>query len=214
MAFGGYDFYQQGRTVAGPGGFGSSIPPEGQPLDEYLVDRLLDSLDLNGRTFLDWWATLHLLPKLGRVATVTLLANLGSFFSGPVGAAVGAFIGTKADIFDFGGPKLCWREPTRSGRASSRDSMSKRHGRSDSSTGMKPTCSTSIRFSPSATPTTDSAPQPLKCGTTRKETAHNRLAWTFEERSSSSRDSLTTGSRAYSPRSTSAECRHFNWLPC
>jgi hypothetical protein len=105
MAFAGYDFYQQGRTVAGPGGFGSSIPPEDEPLDEYLVDRLLDSLDLNGRTFLDWWATLHLLPKLGRVATATLLANLGSFLSGPVGAAVGAFIGTKADIFEFGGPK-------------------------------------------------------------------------------------------------------------
>ena len=104
MAFAGYDFYQQGRTVAGPGGFGSGIPPEDEPLDVYLTDRLLDSLDLNGRTFLDWWATLHLLPKLGRVATATLLANLGSFFSGPVGAAVGAFIGTEADIFGFGGP--------------------------------------------------------------------------------------------------------------
>ena len=104
MAFAGYDFYQQGRTVAGPGGFGSTIPPEDEPLDEYLVDRLLDSLDLNGRTFLDWWATLHLLPQLGRVATVTLLANVGSFL-GPLGAVVGAFIGTRADIFEFGGPK-------------------------------------------------------------------------------------------------------------
>jgi hypothetical protein len=101
MAFAGYDFYLQGWRVDG---FGPNIPAEDTPLDEYLLGRLLDSLDLNARTFLEWIMILHVMPHVDEIATAALLAAAGNF-AFPVGPAVGAFIGSKVDIFDLGGPK-------------------------------------------------------------------------------------------------------------
>src|SRR6202022_3945183 len=51
MAFAAYDFYQDGRQVDG---FGTTIPPEGSELGEYILDRLIDSLELNAKKFLEW----------------------------------------------------------------------------------------------------------------------------------------------------------------
>jgi hypothetical protein len=46
---------------------------------------------------------LHILPVLGKAATITLLAAAGSI-GGTIGAAIGALIGTQVDIFNIGGP--------------------------------------------------------------------------------------------------------------
>jgi hypothetical protein len=102
MAFAAYDFYLQGWPVDG---FGTTIPPEDSPLDEYILDRLLDSLDLNVRTFLEWTMILYVLPEVDEFATATLLAAAGSF-AFPIGTAIGAFIGSQVDIFDLGGPDI------------------------------------------------------------------------------------------------------------
>lgn len=100
MAFAGYDFYQQGWPVDG---FGPNIPAEDSALDEYIFDRLIDSLHLNVRTFLEWIMILHVMPKVDEIATAALLAAAGNL-AFPLGPAIGAFIGSKADIFDLGGP--------------------------------------------------------------------------------------------------------------
>jgi hypothetical protein len=98
MAFAGYDFYLQGWRVDG---FGSVPPTEGE-LSDYIYQRLLDSLRLNVRTFLEWVMVLHVMPAVDEIATATLLATAGSF-AAPIGPVIGAFIGSRIDIFDLGG---------------------------------------------------------------------------------------------------------------
>jgi hypothetical protein len=98
MAFAGYDLYQRGWPVAG---FGTGIPAEDSPLDEYILRRLLDSLDRNVKKFLDWIIVLHVMPKVDEIATAALLGAAG----GPLGAAIGLLIGSKVDIFRLGGAK-------------------------------------------------------------------------------------------------------------
>jgi hypothetical protein len=97
MAFAGYDLYRQGWQVRG---FGSTIPAEDSALDKYIHDRLLDSLDLNVRKFLEWVMILHVMPKVGEIATAVLLSAVG----GPLAAALALFIGSDVDIFKLGGP--------------------------------------------------------------------------------------------------------------
>ena len=99
MAFAAYDFYQDGRQA---NAFGPTIPPEGTELDQYILGRLIDSLELNAKTFLDWLMVLHVLPAIDELATATLLASAGDF-AFPIGTAIGAFIGSQVDIFDLGG---------------------------------------------------------------------------------------------------------------
>jgi hypothetical protein len=101
MAFAGYDFYRLGWPVDERLG---TSPPATGPLGDYLFSRLLDSLDLNALTFVDWVLELHVLPVASRVATTALLAEAGSL-GGPLGMAVGAFVGSQTDVFQLGGLK-------------------------------------------------------------------------------------------------------------
>jgi hypothetical protein len=101
MAFAGYDFYHQGWPVDA---FGSSIPEDGTPLDKYILERLLDSLDLNARTFLEWVMILHLLPHIDNIATEALFIAAGSF-AFPIGPALALWIGPKTNVFHLGGSK-------------------------------------------------------------------------------------------------------------
>jgi hypothetical protein len=100
MAFAGYDFFLHGYPVDARLG---TSPPSTGALSDYIFERLLDSLELNVVRFLDLVVTLHILPILGKGATVALLAAAGSA-AGTIGAAVGALVGTQVDIFQLGGP--------------------------------------------------------------------------------------------------------------
>jgi hypothetical protein len=105
MAFAGYDFYLQGWSVIG---FGSTPPDEGV-LGDYIFGRLIDSLELNARTFVEWLVELYIVPHLDEVANAVLGAAVGTI-GGPLGAALGALLGSQVDFFDFGGPGslLAW----------------------------------------------------------------------------------------------------------
>jgi hypothetical protein len=98
MAFAGYDFYQHGWSVQG---FSSTPPTEGD-LGDYIFARLIDSLELNARTFVEWLAELHVLPRLNRVADTAFGAAVGSV-GGPLGVVLGAFVADQGDLFHFGG---------------------------------------------------------------------------------------------------------------
>ena len=100
MAFAGYDFFSHGYPVDERLG---TSPPATGVLGDYIFERLLDSLELNVVRFLDLIVILHMLPILGRAATIALLAAAGSA-GGTIGAAVGALVGTQVDIFHLGGP--------------------------------------------------------------------------------------------------------------
>jgi hypothetical protein len=110
MAFAGYDFYVAGRPVDAS----VTQPPTEGPLGEYIYERLLDSLRLNIGTFLRWVVDVHVLPELDEFATATLLAAAGSVVGGPVGTLIGAFIGSRIDIFDLGGPETVLDDTKRS----------------------------------------------------------------------------------------------------
>ena len=99
MAFGGYDFYQQGWPVDS---FGTTPPTEGE-LGEYIFARLIDSLELNARKFLRWVVELHVLPRLNTVADAALGAAVGAI-GGTLGAIVGAWLAAEGDVFHLGGP--------------------------------------------------------------------------------------------------------------
>ncbi len=99
MAFAGYDFFLHGYPVDARLG---TSPPTTGALSDYLFERLLDSLDLNVVRFLDLIVTLHVLPVLGKGATIALLTAAGSA-AGTIGAAIGALVGTQVDIFRLGG---------------------------------------------------------------------------------------------------------------
>jgi hypothetical protein len=102
MAFSGYDFYLLDWTVDER--LGTNPLPSNGVLGEYIFNRLLDSLDLNVGTFLEWFTNLHVMPLLSDVVNVSLLAAVGSW-GGPIGTAFGAFLGTQVNLFDLGGPK-------------------------------------------------------------------------------------------------------------
>jgi hypothetical protein len=102
MAFSGYDFYLLDWTVDER--LGTNPLPSSGVLGEYIFNRLLDSLDLNVGTFLEWFTNLHVMPLLSDVANVSLLAAVGSW-GGAAGTAFGAFLGTQVHVLDLGGPK-------------------------------------------------------------------------------------------------------------
>ena len=99
MAFAGYDFFLHGFPVDERLG---RTPPSTGALSDYIFERLLDSLELNVGRFLELVVTLHILPLLGKAGTIALLAAAGST-AGPIGAAIGAVVGTQVDIFQLGG---------------------------------------------------------------------------------------------------------------
>ena len=101
MAFAGYDFYLHGWPV---GHLGAAYPTSGA-LHDFIFQRLLNSLDLNGATFVDWWAKVHVLPKVATVVNAAVLSAAGGV-AFPLGTAVGAWIGGRTHLFDFGGPQL------------------------------------------------------------------------------------------------------------
>ena len=78
-------------------------PPTEGALGQYIYDRLVDSIGLNIRKFLEWTMIVHVLPKVDEVATAALLA-IGGSFAFPIGTFIGALVGSKVDIFNFGGP--------------------------------------------------------------------------------------------------------------
>lgn len=104
MAFAGYDFYLLDWPVDERLG---TTPPNTGPLGEYIFERLLDSLELNIGMFLEWVARLHILPVLSEAATIALLAAAGNSVIPGLGAAVGAFIGTRVDIFILAARNRC-----------------------------------------------------------------------------------------------------------
>lgn len=109
MAFAGYDFYLAGWPIDDT----ITTPPTEGPLGDYIYERLLDSLRLNIETFVDWTVRLHLLANIDEIATAALASAAGSVVAGPIGTAIGAYIGGKVDIFDLGrGPQMLL-EPTK-----------------------------------------------------------------------------------------------------
>jgi hypothetical protein len=100
MAFAAYDFYLLGWTVDERLG---TEPPATGVLGDYIFSRLLDSLDSNGATFIDWLVDLAVLPVVSEAANVALGVAIGSI-GGPLGAAFGALLGSQINIFHAGGP--------------------------------------------------------------------------------------------------------------
>jgi hypothetical protein len=109
MAFSGYDFYLLGWTVDGRLG---TTAPSTDVLDDYIFDRLLDSLELNARTFLEWFIILHRWQELATVANATLGSLVGSV-GGPIGAAFGALLGTHVHVFNGVGDRKTLLELSR-----------------------------------------------------------------------------------------------------
>jgi len=99
MAFAGYDFYLIDWTVDER--FGTTPPASGL-LGDYIFSRLLDSLDLNAGTFLDWVVNLSIMPTVSKTANLALGTAVGSL-GGPVGAAFGALLGSQVNVFHLGG---------------------------------------------------------------------------------------------------------------
>jgi hypothetical protein len=98
MAFSGYDFFLVGWSVDR---FGTVQPASGD-LRQYIWNRLLDSLELNASTFLEWVMILHVLPVISTLASAALGAAAGSV-GGPLGVAIAAFVAGKNDVLGLGG---------------------------------------------------------------------------------------------------------------
>jgi hypothetical protein len=126
LAFGGYDFYLQGWPV---NSFGldpttnNYIAPSTGELHDYLFQRLLDSLEFNGATFIEWWTKIHVLPHLDDWLSEVVLATAGSI-GGPAGIALGLWIGDRVDLFDLGGPSLLLK-PTKDQWSTIRERLDK-----------------------------------------------------------------------------------------
>ncbi len=125
MAFAGNDFYLANWPVDERLG---TTPPATGPLSDYIFQRLLDSLDANGLTFLTWLMNYYVMPDAGPIATAALLAAAEAAVAaaaGPVSSVpvVGPVVGVAAggaeavaavaivaglvgknDIFNWGGP--------------------------------------------------------------------------------------------------------------
>jgi hypothetical protein len=99
MAFAGYDFYLLDWPVDARLG---TAPPETGALGNYIFERLLDSLDLNVATFVEWVVNLHVMPVISVAANAALGLAVGSI-GGPIGAAFGALLGSQIEVFNLGG---------------------------------------------------------------------------------------------------------------
>jgi hypothetical protein len=101
MAFAALDLYEVRRSARALGGH----PASGSPLDVYIFQRLLDSLDANLGDFMSAMARLHVLPVLSVAASGLIGSAVGTVVFGPVGAAIGGFFAGKEDVLNLGGRK-------------------------------------------------------------------------------------------------------------
>jgi hypothetical protein len=107
-AFSGLDFFLNGWPVSS---FTDGEAHAG-PLRDYIFTRLLDSLDANGSTFLQYVMVLSVIPAISTLASGALGAAAGSVVGGPLGAALGAFLAGKGDILGLGGARAL-KDPSR-----------------------------------------------------------------------------------------------------
>jgi len=100
MAFAALDFFAMGWPIK------QFTDKSVQDLRDYIWNRLIDSLELNGRFFLDWVMNLKILPIISRAATVAIGTGAGQLMGGPMGAAVGALATSQSDLLGLGGPNV------------------------------------------------------------------------------------------------------------
>lgn len=81
-----------------------TVQPGSGDVRDYIWSRLIDSLELNAATFLEWTMVLHILPDISTAASAVLGAAAGAVIGGPIGAALGAFLAGKDDVLGLGGP--------------------------------------------------------------------------------------------------------------
>jgi hypothetical protein len=98
MAFAGYDFYRFDWRVDQA----IKTTPTRGVLGNYIFDRLVDSLDVNMGTFVEWLITLHVMPKVGDLADAALQSV--AYASG-LGYIIEKLGGGEIDVFDLGGPR-------------------------------------------------------------------------------------------------------------
>jgi len=98
MAFSAYDFFLVGWPVDS-----FNVQPGSGGLRQYIWSRLLDSLEQNALTFLEWIMVLSILPVISRLASGALGAAAGSVIGGPLGAVVGAYVAGSGDMLRLGG---------------------------------------------------------------------------------------------------------------
>ena len=99
LAFSAFDFFLAGWPIDKT----DRTPPGSGDLRDYIFKRLIDSLQLNAATFLDWLMVLRILPAISVTASAALGAAAGTVIGGPVGAALGGFLAGKNDVLGMGG---------------------------------------------------------------------------------------------------------------
>ena len=99
LAFSAFDFFLTGWPIDKT----DPTPPSTGDLRDYIFNRLLDSLNLNAATFLEWLMTLDVLPGISVAASSTIGAAAGAVVGGPIGAALGGFIAGRSDVLGMGG---------------------------------------------------------------------------------------------------------------
>jgi hypothetical protein len=98
MAFSAYDFFLAGWPIPP-----DTVQPGSGDVRDYIWSRLIDSLQMNAATFLEWTMILHILPDISTLASAAIGAAAGTVIGGPVGAALGAFLAGKDDVLGIGG---------------------------------------------------------------------------------------------------------------
>jgi len=98
MAFSAFDFFLAGWPIDPS----PEQPAEGD-LRKYIWNRLLDSLEQNAGTFLEWVMVLHVLPVISRLASAAIGTAAGAVIGGLPGAAIGGFVAGKEDVLGLGG---------------------------------------------------------------------------------------------------------------
>lgn len=101
IAFSALDFFLAGWPIDRT----DTSPPGSGPLRDYIWTRLINSLSFNVFTFLDWYATLKIVPILSTIASGAIGAAAGLFIGGAPGEALGAWIAGKNDVLGLGGAK-------------------------------------------------------------------------------------------------------------
>jgi hypothetical protein len=99
LAFSGFDFFLVGWPIDKT----DHTPPGSGDLRDYIFKRLIDSLQMNAATFLDWLLVLKILPGISVAASAALGAAAGSLIGGAAGAALGGLLTGSKDVLGMGG---------------------------------------------------------------------------------------------------------------
>ena len=99
LAFSAFDFFLAGWPIDKT----HHTPPGSGDLRDYIFKRLIDSLQLNAATFLDWLMVLRVLPAISVAASAALGAAAGEVVGGVIGAALGGFLAGENDVLGMGG---------------------------------------------------------------------------------------------------------------